>query len=85
MFFNSKKYTQEAEKNRRHDLSDEPSMFNMISLGILASFIPTRFLLRLHKQHIENKATIEEKAEVLNRLQLFTFMVFAEEIILPRS
>ena len=61
MFFNSKKYTQEAEKNRRHDLSNEPSMFNMISLGLLASFIPTRFLLHLHKQHIENKATIEEK------------------------
>ena len=76
MFFNSKKYTQEAEKNRRHDLSDEPSMFNMISLGILASFIPTRFLLRLHKQHIENKATIEEKSGSFEQTPIIYFHGF---------
>ena len=60
MFFNTKKYAEEAEKNHRHDLQQEPSMFNMISLGLLATFAPTRIFLKLHKRHIENNATIEE-------------------------
>ncbi len=59
LFFNSKKYAEEAEKNHQHDLQEEPSMFNMISLGLLATFAPTRIFLKLHKKHIENKATIE--------------------------
>lgn len=62
MFFNTKKYKEEAEKNRKHNLSEEPSMFNMISLAILATFAPTRIFLRMHKKHIENKATTEEKS-----------------------
>lgn len=61
MFFNTKKYAEEAEKNNKHDLSQEPSMFNMISLGLLATFAPTRPFLRLHKKHIEDHATIQAK------------------------
>ena len=63
MFFNTKKYAEEAEKNNRHDLEQEPSMFNMISLGLIATFAPTRIFLKLHKRHIENKAIIEKSTE----------------------
>lgn len=61
MFFNTKKYAEEAEKNRKQNLWQEPSMFNMISLGLLATFAPTRPFLRMHKKHIENRAVIEKK------------------------
>lgn len=61
MFFNTKKYKEEAEKNRKHNLSKEPSRFNMLSLAILATFAPTRIFLRLHKRRIEDNATIESK------------------------
>ena len=58
MFFNTKKYAEEAEKNNRHDLEQEPSMFNMISLGLIATFAPTRIFLKLHKRNNENKSII---------------------------
>lgn len=83
MFFNTKKYAEEAEKNHKHDLKQEPSMFNMISLGLLATFAPTRIFLKLHPRHIENKATIE-KATLIKNL-LFIFMAFAAATILPAS
>ena len=60
MFFNTKKYAEEVEKDHKHDLQEEPSMFNMISLGLMATFAPTRIFLKLHKRHIENKANIEK-------------------------
>lgn len=84
MFFNSKKYTEEAEKNRKHNIWQEPSMFNMISLGLLASFAPTRPLLRMHKKRIEDSVKIEEKKGILNKFPLFIFMVFVEEITQPK-
>ena len=40
MFFNTKKYKEEAEKNRKLNLAEEPSKFNMISLAILATIAP---------------------------------------------
>ena len=52
MFFNTKKYAEEVEKDHKHDLQEEPSMFNMISLGLMATFAPTRIFLKLHKRHI---------------------------------
>ena len=61
MFFNTKKYAEEVEKDHKHDLQEEPSMFNMISLGLMATFAPTRIFLKLHKRHIENKANIEKQ------------------------
>ena len=61
MFFNTKKYTEIAEKNRKRNLSKDPSMFNMVSLAILATIGPTRFFLRLHKRKIEDKSKIESK------------------------
>lgn len=62
MFFNTKKYSQDVEKNRQHS-QKEPSMFNMISLGLLASFAPTRPLLRLHPHKIIDYAQREESCE----------------------
>lgn len=59
MFFNTKKYAQEAEKNRQANLWQEPSMFNMLSLAFLASFALTRPLLRLHPQHVQDLTTQE--------------------------
>ena len=51
MLFNSRKYIEETEHNRiKH--SQDPSMFELISLGTLASFPPSRFLLRLHPNKI---------------------------------
>ena len=60
MFFNTKKYAEEAEKNHKHDLKQEPTMFNMISLGLLATFAPTRIFLRMHKRHITDNVVVEE-------------------------
>ncbi|WEV39913.1 alpha/beta hydrolase [Lactobacillus sp. ESL0684] len=58
MFFNTKKYKEEAEKNRKHNLATEPSRLNMICLAILATFAPTRILLRLHKTKITDNVNI---------------------------
>ncbi|CCI86057.1 cardiolipin synthase [Lactobacillus pasteurii DSM 23907 = CRBIP 24.76] len=63
MFFNSKKYKEEAEKNRTADLTKEPSMFNMLALAGLASFKLTRPFLRLHKRKIDDQATVELATE----------------------
>lgn len=57
MIFNSKKYSEETEKNRIASSSD-PSTFNMISLGLLATFAPSRWILRLRKLSVDNFATI---------------------------
>ena len=35
-------------------------MFNMISLGLLATFAPTRIFLKMHKRHITDNVVIEE-------------------------
>lgn len=56
VFFNSKKYRIEAEKNRKQNLTREPSMFNMISLGLLASFAPTRQLLKLFPLKLDDQS-----------------------------
>lgn len=61
MFFNSKRYKQEAEKNiDKKELEQEPSMFNMISLALLASFPPTRIFLKMHRRKITDYSTVEK-------------------------
>lgn len=76
MFFNSKKYTEEAEKNRKRDPWQEPSMFNMISLGLIASFAPTRPFLRMHKKRIEDSVKIEEKQGDFEQIPIIYFHGF---------
>ncbi|WP_251716546.1 alpha/beta hydrolase [Lactobacillus agrestimuris] len=76
MFFNTKKYAEEAEKNRKKNLKQEPSLFNMISLGLLASFPPTRLFLRLHKRHIDDQAIIEEKTGDFEQIPVIYFHGF---------
>lgn len=76
MFFNTRKYAEEAEKNHKNDLSEEPSMFNMISLGLLASFTPTRPFLRMHKKHIEDHSIIEEKSGDFEQIPIIYFHGF---------
>lgn len=76
MFFNTKRYTEEAEKNRKHNLSKEPSRFNMLSLAILATIAPLRIFLRLHKRRIEDNATIETKKGDFNQVPVIYFHGF---------
>lgn len=76
MFFNSKKYAQEAEKNHQHSLWQEPSMTSMICLGILASFPLTRPFLRMHKKHIENHATIQKSKKKIEQVPIIYFHGF---------
>lgn len=76
MFFNSKKYTEEAEKNRKRDPWKEPSMFNMISLGLLATFAPTRPFLRMHKKRIEDSVKIEKKQGDFEQIPIIYFHGF---------
>ncbi|MDF7638139.1 alpha/beta hydrolase [Lactobacillus sp. ESL0791] len=76
MFFNSKKYKEEAEKNRKHNLSEEPSKFNMISLAILATFAPTRIFLKMHHRQIEDEAVIEKKHGSFEQIPVIYFHGF---------
>lgn len=76
MFFNTKKYKEEAEKNRKHNLSKEPSRFNMISLAILATIAPMRIFLRLHKRRIEDNATVESKTGDFEQIPIIYFHGF---------
>lgn len=57
MRFSQKKYKDEVEpKNKKNG----PSMAYMISTGLLASFAPTRFILRAHKKRIVDHAVREQ-------------------------
>lgn len=76
MFFNSKKYTEEAEKNKKRNPWQEPSMFNMISLGLIASFAPTRPFLRMHKKRIEDSVKIEKKQGNFEQIPIIYFHGF---------
>lgn len=76
MFFNSKKYAQEAEKDHKKNLKQEPSMFSMIALGLIATFAPTRPFLRMHKKHIEDHVTVEEKSGDFEQVPIIYFHGF---------
>lgn len=53
MFFKQKKYAEEIEKSRKKNSTEKkPNVFSMSIIGILGTFVPTRWLLRLHKQKI---------------------------------
>lgn len=61
MFFNHKKYSQEAEKNRKKsDKQKDQSFAKMVTLGLLATFPLTRWLLRLHKRKIVDHVNYEK-------------------------
>ncbi len=76
MFFNTRKYAAEAEKDKKRDLGQEPSMFNMISLGLIASCPLTRPFLRLHKKHIEDHTTIQAKKGDFEQVPIIYFHGF---------
>lgn len=76
MFFNSKKYAQEAEKNKKSKLWQEPSMFSMITVGLLASFAPTRPFLRMHKKRIEDHVTVERNNANFEQVPIIYFHGF---------
>ncbi|MCT7757503.1 MAG: alpha/beta hydrolase, partial [Lactobacillus gasseri] len=52
MFFIQKRYSEEVEKNNKHK-NKEPSIARMTFLGLMATFTPTRWLLRMHKRKVE--------------------------------
>lgn len=71
MFFNQKKYSEEAERNRKkEDKAKEPSFAWMFCLGLMATFPPTRWLLRLHKRKISDTSTTEQVPVNLNQTPL---------------
>ncbi len=76
MFFNTRKYKEEAEKNRKYNLSKEPSHFNMLCLAVLATIAPLRIFLRLHKRRVEDLATIEPKVGAFEQVPIIYFHGF---------
>lgn len=76
MFFNTKKYKEDAEKNHKHNLSKDPSRFNMIALAILATIAPLRIFLHLHKQHIDDRSTVEKKHGNFEQIPVIYFHGF---------
>ncbi len=76
MFFNTKKYKEEVEKNHKRDLAQEPSRLSMLFLAALATFAPTRIFLRLHKKRIEDSATIEPKKGDFEQVPIIYFHGF---------
>ena len=60
MFFKQKKYAEETEKSRKKNSSEKkPNVFSMSIIGLLGTFIPTRWLLRLHKQKVKDISITE--------------------------
>ena len=59
MFFIQKRYSEEVEKNNKHK-NKEPSIARMTFLGLMATFTPTRWLLRMHKRKVEDNSTLEK-------------------------
>lgn len=61
MFFNQKKYGEEAEKKRKKsEKAKEPSFTKLVILGLLATFPPTRWLLRLHRRKINDSSITQD-------------------------
>lgn len=68
LFFNQKKYSVEAEKNRKKsDKQKDESFATMVTIGLLATFPPTRWLLRLHKRKIINQVTYEKRTSKIKK------------------
>lgn len=57
MLFNQKRYREEVEPKRW--AQKQPSRRHMIAIGLMASFPPTRLLLRAHGHHLLNQARIQ--------------------------
>lgn len=75
MFFNTKKYRQEVEKNVKIDLQNPPSTFNMITTGIMASFRPLRIFLKIHKRKIDDQV-IEQTNIKIKQVPIIYFHGF---------
>ena len=69
MFFIQKRYSEEVEKNNKHK-NKEPSIARMTFLGLMATFTPTRWLLRMHKRKVEDSSTTE-KASTITQTPIF--------------
>mgnify|MGYP001169637390 CR=1 FL=1 len=55
MFFNHKKYAEEIERHHQHNAQEkEPSFALMLTIGLMATFPPTRLFLHLHPHHVED-------------------------------
>ena len=67
MFFIQKKYSEEVEKNNKHK-NKEPSIARMTFLGLMATFTPTRWLLRMHKRKVEDSSTTEEVDSTMEQI-----------------
>lgn len=70
MFFIQKKYSEEVEKNNKHK-NKEPSIARMSVLGLMATFTPTRWLLRIHKRKVEDSSTIEDPDFTIEQIPIF--------------
>ena len=70
MFFIQKKYSEEVEKNNKHK-NKEPSIARMTVLGLMATFTPTRWLLRMHKRKVEDSSTTEEVDSTMEQIPVF--------------
>lgn len=76
MFFNTRKYGRDVEKNHKKDLSDEPSMWVMTYTALMASCPLTRPFLRMHKKHISDHVTVENVPDDLEQVPLIYFHGF---------
>jgi len=70
VFFIQKKYSEEVEKNNKHK-NKEPSIARMTVLGLMATFTPTRWLLRMHKRKVEDSSTTEEVDSPMEQIPVF--------------
>ena len=70
MFFIQKKYSEEVEKNNKHK-NKEPSIARMSVLGLMATFTPTRWLLRIHKRKVEDSSSIEDPEFTIEQIPIF--------------
>ncbi|QNQ81051.1 alpha/beta hydrolase [Lactobacillus sp. PV034] len=60
MFFRQKKYAEEAEKNRKTNPNEaKPNVVFLTIIGLLGTFTPTRWLLRLHPRKIHDTSITE--------------------------
>lgn len=62
MFFKQKKYAEEIDKHRKKSKDEkEPSLFSSVTLGLLATFTATQWMLHLHKRKIADSSKRQAK------------------------
>lgn len=71
MFFKQKKYAEETEKNRKKNSTEKkPNVFSMSIIGLLGTFVPTRFLMRMHKQRIKDVSITQVSNPALKQVPI---------------